>query len=67
VQKLLEQMYNYGWCVQCLVSLTLTYLLCSIYAGAEPFRKEVTRQMTPNAFAAAIAEYNGRNSRFDDE
>jgi hypothetical protein len=39
----------------------------SIYAGAEPFRKEATRQMAPNAFAAAIAEFNGRNGGFEDE
>jgi hypothetical protein len=36
-------------------------------SGAEPIQKEIRRQMAPSAFAAAIAEYNGRNGTFDDE
>jgi len=44
-----------------------TDLSCSIYAGAEPLQKEVTHRIAPNAFAAAVAEFNERNESFDDE
>ena len=67
VQRLLERIYDHGWFVSCLTSSTLTHLHFSISAGAEPFQKEVTRQMAPNAFAAAIAEFNNHNGRFEDE
>jgi len=33
----------------------------------EVLQKEVARNMAPNAFAAAIAEFNKRHGNFDDE
>ncbi|KIM82082.1 hypothetical protein PILCRDRAFT_8323 [Piloderma croceum F 1598] len=51
VLKLLERMHDHG----------------RIYAGADPLQKEVSRQMAPSAFAAAIAEFNERNGNFDNE
>jgi len=47
--------------------LAFTNFYCSIYAGADPLQKEVSRQMAPSAFAAAIAEFNERNGNFDNE
>ena len=67
VQKPLEQMHDHGWWAYwCFIS-TFTDFRCSIYAGADPLQKEVSRQMAPSAFAAAIAEYNERNGTFDNE
>jgi hypothetical protein len=47
--------------------LAFTNFYCSIYAGADPLQKEVSRQMAPSAFAAAIAEFNECNGNFDNE
>jgi hypothetical protein len=49
------------------VSLVFTDLHFSINVSANPLKREVSCQMAPGAFAAAIAEFNSHNGSFDDE
>lgn len=68
VMKLLEQMNDHGWWVHwCFISSALSDFNHSIYAGADLPQKEVSCQMTPIAFAAAIAKFNECNDNFDNE